>query len=100
MDVRYPLMPKEESREVRRAIRRVFIEVWDPIGVMAYPDWPRDEYDGYIGRVFDLLVLGGSDKDIIEHLYWAVGRMGMDSSRASLEAVVAASRQIPIPRSA
>ena len=36
-------MPKEESRRVRCEIRRVYIEVWDPIGVMADPAmWPRD----------------------------------------------------------
>ena len=100
MDIRYPLMPKEESREVRRAIRRVFVEVWDPIGVMSDPDWPRDEYDGYIGRVFELLVTGGSDDELVRYLDWAVARMGMDGSRVSLRTVVAALRQIPIPRSA
>ena len=63
MTVRYPIMPKEESREMRRAIRRVFVEFWDPIGVMSDPEWPRDEYDGYIGRVFELLTTGGSDKE-------------------------------------
>jgi hypothetical protein len=47
MDVRYPIMPKEESREVRRAIRRVFLEVWDPIGVRDEPN-AQDECDGYI----------------------------------------------------
>jgi len=94
MDIRYPVMPKEESREVWRAIRKVFVEVWDPIGVMADPEWPRDEYDGYIGRVFELLVTGGSDKEIIEYLEWAVGCMGMDGSRRSLKDVTAALRQI------
>ena len=90
-------MPKEESREVRCAIRAVFVEVWDPIRVMDDPTWPRDEYDGYIGRVFELLVTGGSDKEIIEYLEWAVGRMGMDGSRVSLQTVIAALRQIQIP---
>jgi hypothetical protein len=94
MDIRYPVMPKEESREVRRAIRNVFVEVWDPIGVMADPKWPRDEYDGYIGRVFELLVTGGSDKEIIEYLEWEVRRMGMDGSRRSLQDVTAALRRI------
>ena len=94
MEIRYPLMPKEESREVRCAIRRVFVEVWDPIGVMADPEWPRDEYDGYIGRIFELLVLGGSDEEIVEYLLWATDRMGLDGSRASLRTVTAALRAI------
>ena len=96
MDVRYPVMSKEQSREVRCAIRRVFVEVWDPIRVMDDPEWPRDEYDGYIGRVFELLVTGGSDREILEYLLWATERMGMDGSRASLQTVTAALRLIPI----
>jgi hypothetical protein len=93
----YPLMPKGESREVRCAIRRVFLEVWDPIRISDEAN-AQDEYDGYIGRVFELLVTGGSDKEIIEYLLWATERMGMDGSRVSLQAVTAALRQIPIPR--
>ena len=89
-------MPKERSREIRCAIRRVFVEVWDPIRVMSDPEWPRDEYDGYVGRVFELLVTGGSDEEIIEHLQWAIGRMGMDGSTSSLKTVVAALRAIDL----
>jgi hypothetical protein len=90
----YPLMSKEESREVRCAIRRVFVDVWDPIRVMEDPEWPRDEYDGYIGRVFELLVMGRSEQELIEHLLWTEERMGMNGSRASLQTVVAALRAI------
>lgn len=98
MDVRYPIMPKEESREVRRAIRRVFVEIWDPIGVMTDPDWPRDEYDGYIGRIFELLVLGGNDEEIVDYLSRATNdHMGLSASREQLAPVVKALRQIPIP---
>jgi hypothetical protein len=78
---------------VRCAIRRVFLEVWDPIRIADEPN-AQDEYDGYIGRVFELLVTGGSDKEIIEHLLWATERMGMDGSRVSLQTVTAALRQI------
>ncbi|WP_263367102.1 hypothetical protein [Edaphobacter bradus] len=94
MGVRYPIIAKEESRKVRVEIRRVFVEVWDPIRVMDDPEWPRDEYDGYIGHVFELLTTGGSDAEIIEYLTWAVERMGMDGSRISLQGVVDALRQI------
>jgi len=80
MVVRYPVMAKEQSREVRCAIRRVFLEVWDPIGVSDEPN-AQDEYDGYIGRVFELLTTGGSDTEIVEYLNWAVARMGMDGSK-------------------
>ncbi|MEO6804511.1 MAG: hypothetical protein ABI286_06600 [Edaphobacter sp.] len=90
-------MTKEQSREVRCAIRRTFLEVWDPIGITDEPN-AQDEYDGYIGRAFELLTTGDSDKEIIEYLNWAAERMGMDGSTARLETVVMALRQIPIPR--
>ena len=95
MAVVYPLMPKDELREVRCAIRRVFLEVWDPIRIGDEPN-AQDEYDGYIGSVFELLVAGGSDKEIIEHLLWITERMGMDGSRASLQTVTAALREIDL----
>jgi hypothetical protein len=97
MSIRYPITSKEDSRQMRVAIRKVFVEVWDPIRVMDDPTWPRDEYDAYIGRVFELLVSGGSDEQIAEHLRDAVACMGMDGSRASFSEVIAALRQIPIP---
>jgi hypothetical protein len=97
VEVQYPVIPKEESREVRLAIRRVFLEVWDPIGISDEPN-AQDEYDGYIGRVFELLLKCDSDKEIVEYLDSAVARMGMDGSRVSLQSVVAALRQIPISR--
>jgi hypothetical protein len=90
-------MTKEESRDVRSAIRRVFLEIWDPIGVSDEPN-AQDEYDGYVGRAFELLTTGGSDKEIVEYLLWITGRMGMDASKVSLQTVTAALRQIPIPR--
>jgi hypothetical protein len=93
MAVRYPIMPKEESREVRCAIRRVFLDVWDPIGISDEPN-AQDEYDSYIGRVFELLTTGGSDQDIIEYLLWATDRMGMDGSKVSLQTVTSALRAI------
>jgi hypothetical protein len=93
MAVRYPVMTKEESREIRCAIRRVFLDVWDPIRISDEPN-AQDEYDGYIGRVFELLTTGGRDEEIIDYLLWVTDRMGMDGSRASLQTVVAALRSI------
>jgi hypothetical protein len=94
MNIRYPLTSKEESHEVKCAIRKVFVEVWDPLRVMEDSYWPRDEYDGYIGGIFELLVTGRSDKEISDYLLWIVDRMGMDGSRVSLQTVVEALREI------
>ena len=96
MSTRYPILSKERSREIRVHIRHVFNEVWDPIGVMSDPEWPRDEYDGYIGPMFELLTSGASDQEIEEYLVWCVNRMGMDGSRAGHQDVIDALRRIDI----
>jgi hypothetical protein len=96
MAARYPVISKERSREIRVEIRHVFNDVWDPIGVMSDPAWPRDEYDGYIGRMFELLTGGGSDQEIEGYLLWCVGRMGMDGSRASHRDVIDSLRKIDL----
>jgi hypothetical protein len=96
MNAGYPLMPKDQARVVKSAIRKVFVEVWDPIRVMDDLTWPRDEYDGYIGRTFELLVTGGSDQEVVEHLVWAEARMGMDGSQQSHADVITALRAIDL----
>jgi hypothetical protein len=68
---------KEASREVRRKIRRVLMEQWDPIGVSDTPD-AADEYDLYIGDVYELLKRGASAAKIGAYLRGIeVDRMGM-----------------------
>jgi hypothetical protein len=96
MDAHHSVMPEDRSRELRSAIRRVFLDVWDPIRISDEPN-AQDEYDGYIGPVLELLTKGGSDKRIMDHLLWATSRMGMDGSRVSLQTVVEALRRIDWP---
>lgn len=96
MSPRYPIMPKERSREVRVQIRRVFNEVWDPIGVMKDPEWPRDEYNGYIGGMFELLTSNATDQKIDDYLCECAAYMGMDASRSSHVDVIAALRKISL----
>jgi hypothetical protein len=93
---KYPVMSKERSREVRVQIRQVFNDVWDPIRVMSDPTWRRDEYDGYIGHMFELLTGSASDQEVEEYLVWCLGRMGMDGSRSSHRDVIDALRQIDL----
>ena len=93
----YPLMPKEESRETRQAIRRVLLEVWDPIGIGDEPN-AQDEYDGYVGPIFELLVTDKDDSEIERYLHNVVSGMGMDSSSVSLANVVTALRKA-LPKS-
>jgi hypothetical protein len=58
---------KEESREVRLQIRTVLMSKWDPIGVNDVPE-AANEYDSYIGGVYELLESGASEESIRAHL--------------------------------
>jgi len=61
------MVEKEKSREIRVQIRRILMEEWDPIGVSETPE-AADEYDLYIGGVYDLLARGASKADIFAYL--------------------------------
>jgi hypothetical protein len=56
------------GRELRSAIRKILIADWDPIGVMDDPEWPKDEYDRYIGQLYSFLERGESADFIARHL--------------------------------
>jgi len=73
----------------------VFLDVWDPIGIRDVFN-AQDEYDGYLGRAFELLMAQASDAELMEYLNWILRRMGMDSSRKSLSDVIAALRAIDL----
>ena len=60
---------------VASAIRKVLVEDWDPIGVMDDPEWPRDEYDAYIGEVHGFLERGESVEFIARHLCFIEDKM-------------------------
>jgi len=92
-----PLIDKPESRRIRVEIRRVLMDVWDPIGVKDVPN-AQDEYDGYIGKLFELLTTGGSDADLVEQLYWAAhDQMGLDAAhRSDMLSTVEALRKIEL----
>jgi hypothetical protein len=91
----YPITSKENSRRIRVAIRHVFLNVWDPIGIRDEPN-AQDEYDGYIGRAFELLMSKASDAELDEYLNWIVRRMGMDASRKSFADVIQALHAIDL----
>ena len=61
------MLDKDKSREVRLQIRAVLMSKWDPIGVNDVPE-AADEYDSYIGGVFDLLERGASEESIRAYL--------------------------------
>ena len=50
-----------------KAIATVLLEKWDPIGIRG-GSGPQDEYDGYVGGVYRLLVSGATAAQIADHL--------------------------------
>jgi hypothetical protein len=91
------MIEKYESRRIRVQIRQVFLEIWDPIGVGNDPD-AQDEYDGYIGRIYELLVSKSSDAELIDYLYCAQhDHMGLNADRSDLASTVEALRRIQLP---
>ena len=72
---------KEQSQRVRDAIRRVLLNVWDPIGIRDEPN-AQDEYDSYLGPIYELLNTAASDLKIAEYLHWvAHDRMEFDNAQ-------------------
>ena len=57
-----------KAESVAAAIREVLVRSWDPIGVMDDPEWPRDEYDSYVGELHGFLARGESAEFIARHL--------------------------------
>ena len=69
---------KGRSREIRRQIREILMREWDPIGVKDVPQ-AQDEYDMYIGEIYELLSRRASEKELSDHLLRIeYVRMGMD----------------------
>ena len=58
---------KDQSQGRRAAIRNILMSEWDPIGVNDTPE-AADEYDGYIGDIFELLAAHASSQEIAAYL--------------------------------
>ncbi len=55
------------AKEIQRAIGEVLLRNWDPLGVKDEPQ-AQDEYDAYVGGVYQLIAAGATAKQIAEHL--------------------------------
>jgi hypothetical protein len=62
------MIDKQKSRRIRAEIRRALLDHWDPIGIKDEPH-AQDEYDAYLGGIYDLLVGGASDQELSDHLW-------------------------------
>ena len=58
---------KNRLREVKRQIRKVLLEEWDPIGIVDMGG-PEDEYDAYIGPIFTALSKRSNQREVADLL--------------------------------
>jgi hypothetical protein len=86
---------KQRSREIRRNIRRVLMDEWDPIGVKDIPE-AADEYDGYLGAIYGLIGRDASIAEISEYLRSVeVNQMGIGpSAKSCLDAIAASLKRL------
>jgi len=88
------MIDKAQSRRVRVQIRRVLLDTWDPIGIQDEPN-AQEEYDGYIGRIYELLACGAPNSELMDYLFWAVHEhMGLDATREDMLPTIAELRKI------
>jgi hypothetical protein len=81
---------RDHAERIAEAIRQVLVDDWDPIGVMDDPEWPRDEYDAYIGEIYRHLARGESAEFIADRLCAIEhSAMGLDKLQASVRLPVA-----------
>ncbi|HUR36525.1 MAG TPA: hypothetical protein VM009_01825 [Terriglobales bacterium] len=86
------MIEKSESKRIRVEIRRVLIDVWDPIGIKGIPQ-ASGEYDDYLADIMELLANERPDEEIAKHLLEIVTvRMGLTA--ASLEDMFPAARAL------
>lgn len=58
---------KDRALRIKTEIRSILMREWDPIGVKDEP-MAADEYDGYIGGIYELLKNSAPAKKISDHL--------------------------------
>lgn len=69
------------------AIREVLLREWDPIGCEQIPV-PEDEYDSYIGEVYQILFKQKPFQVLVDYLWWAeTQNMGLSGNRRHTERV-------------
>ena len=58
---------RQHLKRAMSRIREILLRDWDPIGVASIPE-AQDEYDSYVGQVYQLLVAGPSAETVANHL--------------------------------
>jgi hypothetical protein len=91
------MVDKTQSRLLRAQIHDVLLDIWDPIGIKDEPN-AQNEYDGYVGGLYDLLTSGAPDSALLDYLHHAVyENIGLDATREDMRDTVSALRKIDFP---
>lgn len=81
------LLTKRELRQRWSQLRELLCE-WDPIGIMANPDAPRDEYDCLLGPLLTRLQSSAPESDIATYLRHEITtHFGLSSEHYDFQAV-------------
>jgi hypothetical protein len=77
-----------ELRQLRRDVREVLLNEWDPIGVVMLGPSAEDEYDDYVPGVAALVAHRASKETIFEYI-WKIetDTMGLPGNRQKTESI-------------
>jgi hypothetical protein len=85
---------RTELQEDFAGVRRVLMEVWNPLGAGG---WPADEYDSYVWPIVRLLRGAASDEKLHAHLAEVERHyFGQDIAPDHAHAVITALRALSI----
>ena len=85
----------DRARKFHEAIRTALLADWDPIGIADVPE-AQDEYDGYVGGIYKLLIRPCTVAELFEHLWhMETEHMGLSGNRQQTEAFAARLLRIP-----
>ncbi len=77
------------ARRYHEAIQAVLLREWDPIGIGDLPE-AADEYDGYVGEIYGMLLRHESRQQLTDYLWWIeTQHMGLYGNRPTTEAIAA-----------
>jgi hypothetical protein len=85
-------MSNTRGRKIQEGIRQVLLHDWDPIRVSEEPE-AQNEYDSYVGGVYQLLASGASAQEIADHL-WEIEDDRMGLSRPDPAALLPVARKL------
>ncbi len=75
------------ARTLHQKIKDVLLKEWDPIGVQAIPE-AQDEYDGYVPKVYSMLVARKPINEVLEYLLWLeTEHMGLTADRQRTQSI-------------